>query len=61
MTAQANNLATRLRAALKALAGSAPEDMRNHVAELELDLRQKDAEIASLREEYERLHQQGER
>lgn len=61
MTAQANNLTTRLRAALKVLAGSAPEDMRNRVAALELDLRQKDDEIAALRDEYARLQQQGER
>lgn len=61
MTAQANNLMARLRAALGALAGSAPEDLRNRVASLELDLRQKDDEIAALREEYERLRQQVER
>lgn len=61
MTAQANNLSARLSAALKALAGNAPQDMRNRIAALELDLRQKDDEIAALREEYERLRQQGER
>jgi len=61
MTAQTNNFAARLRAALGMLAGNAPEDLRNRVASLELDLRQKDDEIAALREEYERLHQQGER
>ncbi len=61
MTAQANNLMARIRAALGALAGNAPQDLRNRVAELELDLRQKDGEIAALREEYERLHEQGER
>lgn len=61
MTAQINNLAARLRAALGVLAGNAPEDLRNRVAALELDLRQKDDEIAALREEYERLRQQGER
>jgi molecular chaperone GrpE (heat shock protein) len=33
--------------------------MRNRVASLELDLRQKDGEIAALREEYERLREQG--
>ncbi len=61
MTAHANNLATRLRAALRVLAGNAPEDLRNRVASLELDLRQKEDEIGALREEYERLRQQGER
>ena len=61
MTAQTSNLMARLRAALGALAGNAPEDLRNRVASLELDLRQKDDEIAALREEYERLRQQGER
>lgn len=61
MTTQANNLMARLRAALGALTGNAPEDLRNRVASLELDLRQKDDEIAALREEYERLRQQGER
>lgn len=60
MTAQSNNLMARLRAALDALAGHAP-DMRNRVASLELDLRQKDEEIAALREEYERLREQGTR
>lgn len=59
MTAQSNNLMARLRAALDALAGHAPEDLRNRVASLELDLRQKDEEIAALREEYERLREQG--
>lgn len=59
MTAQANNLAARLRAALGVLAGNAPEDLRNRVASLELDLRQKGDEIGALREEYERLRQQG--
>lgn len=61
MTAQGNNLMARLRAALDALAGNAPEDLRNRVASLELDLRQKDDEVAALREEYGRLRQQGER
>jgi len=61
MTAQSNNFMSRLRAALSALAGNAPEDMRNLVASLELDLRQKNDEIAVLREEYERLSEQGER
>jgi len=61
MTAQTSNLMARLRAALGALAGNAPEDLRNRVASLELDLRQKDDEIAALREEYGRLRQQGER
>lgn len=61
MTAQGNNLMARLRAALGMLAGNAPEDLRNRVASLELDLRQKDDEIAALREEYERLRQQGQR
>ncbi|MDO8812570.1 MAG: nucleotide exchange factor GrpE [Gallionella sp.] len=61
MTAQTNNLMARIRAALRALAGNAPEDPRNRVASLELDLRQKDDEIAALREEYGRLRQQGER
>lgn len=61
MTAQANNLMARLRAALGVLAGNAPEDLRNHVASLELDLRQKDDEIGALREEYERLRQQEKR
>ena len=59
MTAPANNLMARLRAALNALAGNAPRDLRNRVASLELDLRQKDDEIAALREEYERLREQG--
>ncbi len=61
MTAQANNLAARIRAALRVLAGNAPEDLRNRVASLELDLRQKEDEIGALREEYERLRQRGER
>ena len=61
MAVPANNLMARLRAALGALAGNAPEDLRNRVASLELDLRQKDDEIAALREEYERLREQGER
>ena len=61
MTAQTNNLAARLSAALGVLTGNAPEDLRNRVASLELDLRQKDEEIAALREEYERLRQHGER
>lgn len=61
MTVRPANLAARIRAALDVLAGKAPEDPRNHVAELELDLRQKDDEIAALREEYGRLRQQGER
>jgi len=61
MTAQANNLMARLRAALGVLAGNAPEDLRNHVASLELDLRKKDDEIAALREEYLRLREQGQR
>ena len=61
MTAQNNNLATRIRAALKALGGNTPEDLRNRVASLELDLRQKDGEIAALREEYQRLREQGQR
>ncbi len=61
MTAQTNNFAARLRAALGVLAGNAPEDLRNRVASLELDLCQKDEEIGALREEYERLRQQGER
>jgi molecular chaperone GrpE (heat shock protein) len=60
MTAQ-SNFVSRLRAALGALAGNAPEDLRNRVASLELDLRQKNDEIAALREEYERLREQGER
>lgn len=60
MTAQTNDFASRLRAALDALAGNAPEDLRNRVASLELDLRQKDDEIAALREEYERLRERGE-
>lgn len=61
MTAQTDSLMARLRTALGVLTGSAPEDLRNRVASLELDLRQKDGEIAALREEYERLRQQGER
>ena len=67
MTTRQNTLAARLRAALAALSGSAPADfektmvLRNHVAELELDLRQKAEEIAVLREEYQRLREQGER
>ena len=60
MTAQ-SNFVSRLRAAVGALAGNAPEDLRNRVASLELDLRQKNDEIAALREEYERLREQGER
>lgn len=61
MTKRANNLMARLRAALGTLTGAVPEDLRNRVASLELDLRQKDEEIAALREEYERLREQGER
>lgn len=61
MTTRQKNLAARLGAALAALAGNAPEDLRNHVAELELDLHQKDGEIDALREEYERLREQGKR
>jgi len=61
MTAQTINLMARLRAALGALAGNAPEDLRNRVASLELDLRQKDDEVAALREEYEWLREQGKR
>lgn len=61
MATQENNFMARIGAALGVLAGNAPGDLRNRVAALELDLRQKGDEIAALREEYERLRQQGER
>jgi len=51
----------RLRAALDALTEKSPEDPRNRVAALELDLRQKNVEADALRKEYQRLQQHAQR
>lgn len=68
MTTQTNDLAARIGTAWRLLvgggapsAGGAAADPRTRLAALELDLHGRDAELARVREEYERLRGQAER
>ncbi|MGH8674648.1 MAG: nucleotide exchange factor GrpE [Burkholderiales bacterium] len=64
MTRQSNDLRSRLKTACRILLGSGPQsgtDPRNRIAALELDLVERETELARVREEYERLRAQAER